>query len=116
MEFMKMTFENFYDLLLCELAKRSFILTKKQGKRNDIRLENRKVFVRTKKSGLKYEEIPLDFIKTAYDYLVENGEVTQNHLSKELNVKRSAFIISAFSLIEDSILYVKEENKIILIK
>ena len=50
MEFMKkMTFETFFELLLCELAKKNFILTEKQGKRNDIRLENRNVFVSTKK-------------------------------------------------------------------
>ena len=66
------------------------------------------------KSGLKSEEIPLDLIKTTYELLLEKGEVTQNYLSKELNAKRSAFIIAAFSLLEVSILYEEVDNKIIL--
>jgi|SRR5690606_3405626 len=93
-------FETFYDDLLCELAKVSSINTMKEKKENRIKLEDRKIFVATGKSTPDFKEIPLKFIKTTYEELLKNNEVTQKHLSKTLYVKRSAFIICAFFLLE----------------
>lgn len=105
-------FEIFYNDLLCELAKVSSINTMKRNKENKIRLENRKIFVATEKSSPKFEEIPLDFIKKTYDELLRNNEVTQSYLSEILYVKRSAFIISAFSLLKNYIAYDENHNSI----
>lgn len=104
-------FEDFFDDLLCELAKKSSINTMNEDKENKIRIENRKIFVVTKKSEPEFKEIPLKFIKTTYEELLRNNEVTQTYLSKTLNVKRSAFIMSAFSLL-NYIAYDENENSI----
>jgi len=104
-------FEIFYNDLLCELAKKSSINTMTENKENKIRIENRKIFVATKKSEPEFKEIPLNFIKTAYEELLKNNEVTQTYLSKTLYVKRSAFILAAFSLL-GYIAYDENKNSI----
>ena len=93
-------FEIFFDYLLCVLTKLSSIHTMTKKKINNIRIENRNIFVATEKSSPKFEEIPLNFIKTTYEELLRNNEVSQSYLSETLYVKRSAFIMSAFSLLE----------------
>jgi|ERR1035437_1522681 hypothetical protein len=108
-------FELFYNDLLCALEKVSSIKTMTQKRENKIRLENRRILVATKRSNPKYEEIPLEFIRKTYDELLTKNEVTQSYLSKNLNVKRSAFIMSAFSLLTDYITYDKDTNSIIVI-
>jgi hypothetical protein len=93
-------FEDFYNDLLCELAKVSSIKTMTMNKENKIKIEERNIFVATKKSNPNYELIPIEFIKKAYNELLNNSEVTQSYLSETLYVKRSAFIMSAFSRLE----------------
>lgn len=104
-------FEDFYSDLLCELVKHSTINTMTMNKENKIRIENRNIFVATKKSEPNYELIPLEFIKKTYDELVKNNEVTQSYLSKTLYVKRSAFIMAAFSCL-DYIIYDENNNSL----
>ncbi|MDQ7816903.1 MAG: hypothetical protein RDU14_07725 [Melioribacteraceae bacterium] len=108
----KIEFESFYNNLLCELAKHASIFTKKRNKQNRIRIEDRRIFVATKKSGEDYKEIPIEFIQTTFESLLEKNEVSQTYLSKNLYVKRSAFIISAFSLLDEYIEYDENNNSI----
>jgi hypothetical protein len=105
-------FELFYNDLLCALEKVSSIKTMTQKRENKIRLENRIIYVATQKSMPNYVKIPLKIIKKSYDELLTNNEVTQSYLSETLNVKRSAFIMSAFSLLTDYITYDKGNNSI----
>lgn len=105
-------FEIFYSDLLCELAKVGSINTMTKNKENIIRVENRNIFVATEKSSPKFEEIPLKFIMTTYEELLNNNEVSQSYLSETLYVKRSAFIMSAFALLKDYIVYDKNSNSL----
>jgi hypothetical protein len=109
---LNMNYNEFYDLLLCELAKRSDIHTLSKRKKNKIKLYDRRIFVNTKKSEPDFKEIPQDFIKTTFDYLEVNKEVTQNYLTKTLYVKRSAFIIAAFALLNKHYAYDEIKNSI----
>ncbi len=105
-------FEDFFNDLLCELAKVSSIHTMTMKKLNKIRVENRSIYVATEKSSPEFEEIPLQFIKTTYEELLKNNEVLQSYLSETLYVKRSAFIMSAFALLKDYIVYDKKNNSL----
>lgn len=107
----KYNFEDFYNDLLCELAKVGSIFTKKYNMLNKVRIENRIIYVSTKKSKPEFKEIPLKFIQKSFEALLKNKEISQSYLSKSLYVKRSAFIISAFSLLK-YIEYNEEKNSI----
>jgi len=104
-------FDTFYNDLLRELAKVNSINTMTMNKENKVKIENCNIYVATNKSKPKYNEIPLKFIKKTYEELLKNKEVTQSHLSETLYVKRSAFIMSAFSLL-DYITYDKNKNSL----
>ena len=104
-------FDDFYDDLLCELAKVSTINTMTMNKENKIRIENRSIFVATQKSEPNFELIPIEFVKKTYDELLKNNEVTQTYLSKTLYVKRSAFMLAAFSRL-DYIIYDEDNNSL----
>lgn len=109
-------FDFFYNDLLCELAKVGSIYTMTKKKENIIKVENGDIFVATKKSSPKFEKIPLKFIRTTFDELLKNNEVSQSYLSETLYVKRSAFIMSAFSLLNNYIVYDEKSNSLKVIK
>ncbi len=100
-----------YPILLERLAKREVYYTKTRSKPNWVNVEGNKVFVMTEKSRPDYREVPLRFFTETWNLLVEYGEMTQHELSKIYNIKRSAFILIAFDLL-DEVTYFQSRNSL----
>jgi hypothetical protein len=66
------------------------------------------------KSSPDYLEVPYNMFEKTWQVLQEKGRVSQSDLSRVHNVKRSAFMLIAFDLL-DEIKY-KELNNSITIK
>jgi len=109
-----MNYEKFYKELISVLKKTKTIKTCSKGKINRIKIIDSKIYVATLHSHWQYKEIPEEFIKKAFNAVVKQKEVTQYRLSKELNIKRSAFIMAAFNLLT-SIKYDCQNNSIKII-
>ena len=75
------------------------LVTKKKNKTNYVKIEDDKIFVATERDFSKFKEIPEDFLITTFNELLNGKWLTLNRLSKELYVKRSAFIFAAFDLL-----------------
>ena len=71
------------------------------------------VEVRTMKSKPNYEKIPYEFFEKTWDILQEKGRVNQSDLSKVHYVKRSAFMLIAFDLL-DEVQYKDFNNSLVL--
>ncbi len=94
-------FENeVFPSILTELGKAKFHYTKTRRDRNQVDIRGREVWVMTKKSKPNYQMIPCHFFEKTWELLCEKNSVTQNELSKEHNIKRSAFILIAFDLLD----------------
>ncbi|KPK96131.1 hypothetical protein AMJ80_01655 [bacterium SM23_31] len=75
------------------------LVTKTKNKTNLVKIEDNKIFVATEKDFDEFKEIPDHCLKTTFNELLDGMWLTQNRLKKELNVKRSAFIFTAFDLL-----------------
>jgi len=93
------SFDQFYDDLLFVLSKHKVIYTMTQHAENRVSIRERSIYVATGRSKGVYKEVPFEFISTAYEALKNSGRLSQTSLSRKLNVKRSAFIFAAFSLL-----------------
>ena len=93
----------------------SEIVTKANKELNLIKIDNNRIMVATKKTNWKsFKEIPFSMIETVYNELEINRTLTQSQISKGLNVKRSAFIISALSLLPE-IEYEEVKNALVFV-
>jgi len=89
------------------------IYTKATNQLNLIKITSNNIYVATKKDWNKFNEIPRDMVETTYNNLLNRGRLTQNDISKGLNVKRSAFIIAALELLPE-IEYDYASNSIVI--
>ncbi len=100
-----------YPILLERLAKREVYYTKTHSEPNWVKVEDNKVSVMTEESRPDYREIQLKFFTETWDLLVEYGEMTQHELKENYNIKRSAFILIAFDLL-DEVTYSQSRNSL----
>ena len=104
-----------YPAIIKKLASKQRYFTKTNQEPNFVKVDGDKVYVRTKKSSPDFIEIQkVMFLKT-WNILLSEYKVTQKKLSKEYNIKRSAFIVLAFDLL-DYVKYDSMDNSIRLIK
>ena len=89
-----------FPLMLAELGKKNPHYTKTRHDPNWVDICCREVWVMTQKSKPRYEPIPHNFFVKTWDLLCEKGSVTQPQLSKTHNIKRSAFMLIAFDLLD----------------
>ncbi len=89
-----------FPLILAELSKMDLYYTKTRGNPNWVKVCGREVYVKTKKSSSEYKLIPHAFFTRTWELLCDKGRVTQNELSKQHHIKRSAFILIAFDLLD----------------
>ncbi len=89
------------------------IYTKATNQLNLIKITSNNIYVATKKEWNQFNEIPRDMIETTCNTLLRRSRLTQNDISKGLNVKRSAFIIAALELLPE-IQYEKSSNSLLL--
>lgn len=90
-----------YPELLKKLAQNELYYTKSKNRPNYVIVEGSRVLVKTERSAPEYEEIPIDLFERTWDLLTEKGKISQNELSKVYNIKRSAFMLIAFDLLDD---------------
>ena len=102
-----------YPLMLEKLAENRRYFTKTENEPNFVRLDGETVEVRTMKSKPNYEKIPYEFFEKTWNILQEKGRVVQNDLSNVHNVKRSAFMLIAFDLL-DEVQYKDFNNSLVL--
>ncbi len=91
------------------------IYTKATNQLNLIKITSSNIYVATKKDWNTFNEIPRDMVETTYNNLLNRGSLSQNDISKGLNVKRSAFIIAALELLPE-IQYEKSSNSLLINK
>lgn len=89
-----------YTDILEKLSLKNKYITKTDYKTNHVKIIDNKVFVKTEKSAPNFEEIPSEMFEKTWDILCDLKRVTQRDLSKKYNIKRSAFILIAFDLLE----------------
>lgn len=110
---MQIDFEEFYSRLLEELNRHEVIYTRSKHHPNYLRYDGEQIYIRTNKSSPDDRLIPEDMIRTSFRLLKQEREVTQGFLqSAPNNVKRSAFIMAAFPLLDDLINYNPEHNSL----
>ena len=102
-----------YPLILKKLAEKRRYFTKTENEPNFVKLDGDTVMVRTIKSKPNYEKIPYEFFEKTWDILKSKGRVKQSDLSKVHHVKRSAFMLIAFDLL-DEVQYKDFNNSLVL--
>jgi len=102
-----------YPLMLEKLAENRRYFTKTDNNPNHIRVICDMVEVQTIKSSPNYEEIPYEMFEKTWQVLQEKGRVNQSDLSKVHYVKRSAFKLIAFDLLEE-VQYKDYSNSLVL--
>ena len=102
-----------YPLILKKLAEKRRYFTKTENEPNFVKLDGDTVMVRTIKSKPNYEKIPYKFFEKTWDILKSKGRVKQSDLSKVHHVKRSAFMLIAFDLL-DEVQYKDFNNSLVL--
>ncbi len=103
-----------YPQILERLSKSTIFYTKSTNKPNWVEIENDTVLVMTERSRPDYKTIPFDLFKKTWNLIVSQGEITQYELSKVHYIKRSAFMIIAFDLL-DEVRWQKNRNSLKLI-
>lgn len=98
-----------YPDILERLKQNEVYYTKSSNRPNWVNVAGNQVYVRTEKSSPDFLEIPFDFFLTTWKLLVENGKISQTELSKNYNIKRSAFMLIAFDLL-DIVTYLQDKN------
>ena len=102
-----------YPLLLEKLAENRRYFTKTDNNPNYVKVIGDMVEVRTMKSSPNYVEIPYEIFEKTWQILKEKGRVKQSDLSKVHYVKRSAFMLIAFDLL-DEVQYKDFSNSLVL--
>ena len=102
-----------YPLLLEKLAENRRYFTKTDNNPNYVKVIGDMVEVRTMKSSPNYEKIPYEMFEKTWQILKEKGRVKQSDLSKVHYVKRSAFMLIAFDLL-DEVQYKDFSNSLVL--
>ena len=102
-----------YPLLLEKLAENRRYFTKTDNNPNYVKVIGDMVEVRTMKSSPNYVEIPYEMFEKTWQILKEKGRVKQSDLSKVHYVKRSAFMLIAFDLL-DEVQYKDFSNSLVL--
>ena len=102
-----------YPLLLEKLAENRRYFTKTDNNPNHVKVIGDMVEVRTMKSSPNYVEIPYEMFEKTWQILKEKGRVKQSDLSKLHYVKRSAFMLIAFDLL-DEVQYKDFSNSLVL--
>ena len=88
------------------------IYTKARKQLNLINIDQEVIKVATKKDDWRvFKEIPFYMFELTYNELEEEKSLTQVYIRDDLDVKRSAFIIAVFSLL-DEIEYDESSNTI----
>lgn len=100
-----------YPDLLEKLSKRDKYLTKTEFKTNYVTVKDSIVFVKTDKSSPDYRAIPIEMFEKTWELLSAKKRITQEELSKEHNIKRSAFMLIAFNLL-DYVEYQSNDNSL----
>jgi len=98
-----------FPLLLAKLSERELHYTKTNRAPNWVEVRGREVYVMTRKSDPDYQLIPHDYFVKTWEILCREGSVTQTELSKKHIIKRSAFMLIAFDLL-DFVTYDSESN------
>ena len=102
-----------YPLLLEKLAENRRYFTKTDNNPNYVKVIGDMVEVRTMKSSPNYVGIPYEIFEKTWQILKEKGRVKQSDLSKVHYVKRSAFMLIAFDLL-DEVQYKDFSNSLVL--
>ena len=102
-----------YPLMLEKLAENRRYFTKTDNNPNHVKVIGDMVEVRTMKSSPNYVEIPYEMFEKTWQVLQGKGRVNQSDLSKVHYVKRSAFMLIAFDLL-DEVQYKDFSNSLML--
>ncbi|MFC1732221.1 hypothetical protein ACFL6I_18085 [candidate division KSB1 bacterium] len=94
-----MTFEKFYQDVLNALSGAPQVKTLTQEKVNKIKVENGIVYAATEHSNWDFIEIRRELFERTFEELQTGKWLSQNYLSKELYVKRSAVIFAILYLL-----------------
>ena len=92
--------EEVYPNIIEKLGEKKRYFTKTNMEPNFVRIVDDEVYVRTQKSFPDYKKVPKDMFLKTWIILLTKRRITQQKLSKEYNIKRSAFIIIAFDLLD----------------
>ena len=88
-----------YPDILNALRKNNIYYTKTRNEANHVMIENEDILVMTKRSKPDYQHIPYELFNDTWEILNDQKTLTQNELSQGFNIKRSAFMLIAFSLL-----------------
>jgi len=98
-----------FPLMLAKLGERETHYTKTNRAPNRVEVRGREVYVMTRKSAPDYQPIPHDYFVKTWEILCRDGSVTRQQLSEAHYIKRSAFMLIAFDLL-DCVEYEKSTN------
>ncbi len=107
--------EDVYPEIINKLKQNTNYFTKTTGALNKVMIQEGVIMVQTNRSKPDYKEIQRDLFEETWDLLVEYNQISQYELSKIYNIKRSAFMLIAFDLL-DFVKYDSEENSLVLVK
>ena len=98
---MELDFKNkIYPDILNALKNDTTYYTKTKNEPNHVLIENNDILVMTNRSQPDYQHIPYELFHKTWKILNDQKAVTQNELSSRFNIKRSAFMLIAFSLLD----------------
>lgn len=103
-----------YPEILEKLSENEEYFTKTGFKTNHVSIEDSVVLVKTDRSTPDYKEIPMEMFEKTWEVLSDRKRVTQEELSKGYNIKRSAFMLITFDLL-DYVKYNSNDNSLNLI-
>ena len=104
-----------FPLILTRLGERELHYTKTNRAPNRVDVRGREVYVMTNKSNPDYQLIPHDHFVKTWEILRRYGSVTRAELSNKHHIKRSAFMLIAFDLL-DCVEYEKATNTLKLMR
>ena len=91
---------NIYPDILDALEPDTTYYTKTRNEPNHVIIENQDILVMTNRSKPDHQHIPYELFHDTWKILNNQKTVTQNELSSRFNIKRSAFMLIAFSLLD----------------
>ena len=89
-----------YPDILNALRKNTIYYTKTRNETNHVMIENEDILVMTKRSKPNYQHIPYELFNDTWEILNDQKTVTQDELNQIFNIKRSAFMLIAFSILD----------------
>ena len=91
---------NIYPDILNALKNDTTYYTKTKNEPNHVIIENNDILVMTNRSKPDHQHIQYELFHKTWKILNDQKTVTQNELSNRFNIKRSAFMLIAFSLLD----------------